>query len=313
MIVFFLQGGESVPYPTHLPPHPQRETWGHEDCFAAGRPFYDVRGYRHNVYPLLGMHDHTFYEINVVLEGEGQHYIGTRSCPARPGAVFVLPPYVPHGYATEGDMVVYHVLLSAAFMQRYTDQLGALEGYTMLFEVEPLLRGEYARELFYRLEGASLEALLPALDRLAGCCEQDSPNARILCHGLGLQIIATLCAHAATATGPAAVTDDLPILRSMEHIHAHCGEAVSPRHLARQAGMSYATFLRHFTRVTGKTPHAYLTDCRLQKARQLLRHTDMSVVQVALECGFYDSAHFIRTFRQHTGMGPSAYAKAPGR
>ncbi len=303
-----------MPYPTRLPAHPQRETWGHEDCFAAGRPFYDIRAYRHNVYPLLGMHDHTFYEVNLILQGEGIHYIGERSCPMQAGNVIVLPPQIPHGYATEGEMVVYHILLSAAFMQRYADQLEALEGYSMLFEVEPLLRGEYTRELFPRLDKAALTALLPTLDQLASLCEQNSSNARILCHGLGLQILATLCAHAATAV-PCRGSEvaDLPILRSMEHVHAHCAEPLTLRELARQAGMSYATFLRHFTRVAGKTPHAYLTDCRINKARQLLRHTDMTVLQVAMECGFYDSAHFIRTFRQHTGSNPSTYAKAPGQ
>ena len=47
-------------YPAHIPAHPQRETWDHDACFDRSRPFHDVRAYRHDVYPLLGMHDHTF-------------------------------------------------------------------------------------------------------------------------------------------------------------------------------------------------------------------------------------------------------------
>lgn len=300
-----------MPYPDRLPSHPQRETWDHGDCFDHGRPFYDVRAYRQDVYPLLGMHDHTFHEINIILQGKGRHYIGERSCPAERGTVFVLPPHIPHGYAAQGELVVYHILVSAAFMQRYRHQLQALEGYTLFFEVEPLLRGEYDQNLFLRLEEPSLSALLPLLEQLAALCEEEAVNSRILCHGLFLQIAAILCTGAAKSIPYRALNTatDLPILRSMEHIHAHCAEPLAPRTLAQQAGMSYATYLRHFTRVSGQTPHAYQTDCRLKKARQLLRHTDMTVLQVALECGFYDSAHFIRTFRQHIGIGPSAYAQ----
>ena len=300
-----------MPYPARLPVHPRRETFAHGDCFDHGRPFYDLRAYRHDVYPLLGMHDHTFHEINIILKGEGRHYIGERSCPAQPGTVFVLPPHIPHGYAANGELMVYHILISAAYMQRYRQQLQALEGYTLFFEVEPLLRGEYDQNLFLRLEPPALAALTPLLEQLAALCDEETVNSRILCHGLFLQIAAILCTEAAGSIpgrvqGAAA---DLPILRSMEHIHAHCDESLEPRALAQQAGMSYATYLRHFTRVSGQTPHAYQTDCRIRKARQLLRHTDMTVLQVALECGFYDSAHFIRTFRRHVGVSPAVYAQ----
>jgi AraC-like DNA-binding protein len=67
--------------------------------------------------------------------------------------------------------------------------------------------------------------------------------------------------------------------------------------------------IRLFQKHIGLTPYAYLTQVRIEKSRRLLRRGE-SVVQVALEVGFADQAHFTKRFKQITGTTPGLYARS---
>lgn len=58
------------------------------------------------------------------------------------------------------------------------------------------------------------------------------------------------------------------------------------------------------------TPHKYLTQRRLRRASELLAHTSLSVMEVALRAGYGDQAAFTRAFRKHTGTAPLGYRAA---
>ena len=66
------------------------------------------------------------------------------------------------------------------------------------------------------------------------------------------------------------------------------------------------TLLRQFRSSMGITPHAYRLNCRIEKARQLLRQ-NLELSRVALECGFFDQSHFHRHFKAATAVTPREY------
>ncbi len=76
--------------------------------------------------------------------------------------------------------------------------------------------------------------------------------------------------------------------------------------LAEAAALSRAHFARAFRTATGQAPHRYVLQRRLQRARDLLRRTDLTAAEIGARCGFADSAHFSRVYRRHFGMPPSA-------
>ena len=84
-------------------------------------------------FPLL-MHRHDFYELNIVVSGEGRHYIENNSVNATRGCVFVLPPNISHGYYTNGDFELFHLALSDSFMNKFSNELSSLPGFSTLFE-----------------------------------------------------------------------------------------------------------------------------------------------------------------------------------
>jgi transcriptional regulator GlxA family with amidase domain len=95
--------------------------------------------------------------------------------------------------------------------------------------------------------------------------------------------------------------------RVREFIEAHLEENISIQALASIAGLSMYHFARAFKQSEGMTPHEYLIQCRVQRAKDLLAETDLSLSEIALASGFSDQSHCARRFREHVGVTPSSY------
>ncbi len=87
------------------------------------------------------------------------------------------------------------------------------------------------------------------------------------------------------------------------------GEDLGVPNLARLCNLSVSQFQREFRRCFGLTPTAYMLGVRLLMARWKISHTNASVGEIALECGFYDQSHFTRTFSRAMGVNPLAYRR----
>jgi transcriptional regulator GlxA family with amidase domain len=81
-------------------------------------------------------------------------------------------------------------------------------------------------------------------------------------------------------------------------------EPISPSILAKDVGMSTRQLERLFRRYLNRSPKRYYMELRLQKARNLLMQTDMSVINVALACGFASPSHFSKCYRSHYSTTP---------
>lgn len=90
-------------------------------------------------------------------------------------------------------------------------------------------------------------------------------------------------------------------------IQARYTEALTREEIAQQVGISADYLTDCFRQELGITPMTYLRRYRILQARELLETSDLSIMQVALEVGFSESAHFTRTFQREVGMTPRAY------
>ena len=81
-------------------------------------------------------------------------------------------------------------------------------------------------------------------------------------------------------------------------------EPISPATLASDVGMSTRQLERLFRRYLNRSPKRYYMELRLSKARNLLMQTDMSVINVALACGFSSPSHFSKCYRAHYDTTP---------
>lgn len=111
-----------------------------------------------------------------------------------------------------------------------------------------------------------------------------------------------------TETIPADVYQRL--CHAREFIDACYAHPLDLDQIARQAFFSPYHFLRLFTRAFHKTPHQYLTEKRLQRARQLLLNSDLSITQICLDVGFQSLGSFSSLFQKYYGKSPRFYRTA---
>ncbi len=102
---------------------------------------------------------------------------------------------------------------------------------------------------------------------------------------------------------------DLRLARVLEYMNAHYTEPISLEQLAREACISRFHFGRLFKDKVGVTPHHYLIRVRMDAAGALLDETDLSVLEIALACGYQSAAHFTAAFRKRFLQTPSVYRR----
>ncbi len=90
----------------------------------------------------------------------------------------------------------------------------------------------------------------------------------------------------------------------IQMMESNIEEPISPSLLAKDVGMSTRQLERLFRRYLNRSPKRYYMELRLQRARNLLMQTDMSVINVALACGFASPSHFSKCYRAHYDTTP---------
>jgi AraC family transcriptional regulator len=110
----------------------------------------------------------------------------------------------------------------------------------------------------------------------------------------------------------ATYSDGLPrykLNQIIDYILAHLDQNLELEDLAQQVGMSQFYFSRLFKQSLGITPHQYVIQQRVEQAKQLIQKGQLSLVDVALECGFANQGHLNRHFKRLLGITPKEMAR----
>lgn len=92
-----------------------------------------------------------------------------------------------------------------------------------------------------------------------------------------------------------------------EYCREHMADKITLAQLGSISGLSRYQLLRRFEKTIGITPHAWLTQLRLEYACRMLRKSDEHIANIATNVGFYDQSHFNRAFKNAYGVAPSKY------
>ena len=96
----------------------------------------------------------------------------------------------------------------------------------------------------------------------------------------------------------------------IDFMKANLSGDLSLPQLASVAGLGSSQFAHAFRIAVGQPPYRYLVSLRIERARELLEHTTLPVIDIAMQCGFQQPNHFTTMFGKVTGMSPRAYRQA---
>jgi AraC family transcriptional regulator len=97
------------------------------------------------------------------------------------------------------------------------------------------------------------------------------------------------------------------LMQVLEYINAYLHQDIKLADLAALLDMSQFHFSHLFKQSIGIAPYQYLLQQRIERAKLLLKQTERTIVEIALDCGFSSHSHLSKQFRQFTGMTPKAY------
>src|ERR1700694_155905 len=94
------------------------------------------------------------------------------------------------------------------------------------------------------------------------------------------------------------------------YVEMHLDSEIVTTDLAALTKLSTFHFCRAFRESFNESPHTYVMRRRVERAQGLMLHSDVSLAQIAIDCGFADQAHFNKSFRRILGESPGAWRRA---
>jgi AraC family transcriptional regulator len=147
--------------------------------------------------------------------------------------------------------------------------------------------------------------------------DETSPSDGIYADHLVRLITIHLLRYHSTRTPSKAIGDDAPgnaAHARMSHvrdlIESALGEDLALERLAAEAGVAPHALSAAFTKVVGMPPYRYVIQRRVERAKKLLRHTDMPISRIAYDTGFASQSHLASTFKRNVGQTPGAYRRS---
>ena len=102
---------------------------------------------------------------------------------------------------------------------------------------------------------------------------------------------------------------DTQIAKALQHLHNGPHILWTLEKLAKEVGMSRAAFAKRFNELVGQPMFQYLTNLRVQYAKELLQETELPIYEVGSRVGYESDLAFAKTFKKHSGTIPSRFRK----
>jgi AraC-like DNA-binding protein len=240
-------------------------------------------------------HQHRYWELGYAAEGTGELCVaGGRGFHLSAGSFWSVSAGTDH-WLGQGPETRHHHLFVGLQLPTVAARHSEWNLKNILGEVVVLHEVYQFEQLFSRIvtEGATRSHYQAAALRLG-------------VDALLLEVVR------AGAEGNRRATDAVihpAVSRALNLLQARFRENWSLERLASEAGMSRARLAQLFRRQVGTSIHKVLNKVRVEHAQMLLKNSDLSISEIAGECGFATSQHFARIFRQLIGATAAAYRR----
>jgi len=271
--------------------------------FSSARVDWQGFHLEHHVVPGFAADDyyHLNHVVAIILKSP---LTATVKWPGKSQEVKVLPDQIslfPAQMPMSGRCDECHefslVSLEPSFLARAAHEISGLDG----LELVPKLA----------VADPLVASLMASLDREAeqGCPEGNA-YAESLATMLGVHLARNYSAKQPRLREARGGLNRLQLARVIDFVQAHFTQDIPLTALADVAGLSPYHFARLFKQSTGRAPHQYLVQLRVERAKGLLLHSRKSITSIALQVGFCDQSHFATHFKRAYGVTPRAFRQS---
>lgn len=251
-------------------------------------PYAEIRHSRGSTVPFKS-HLHKTLSIGAVEQGEVYYSVQGEEAPLTQGSLAVVNPETLHACNPVSGM-------ERSFYMLYLDAAWCLQIQQSLWKVDTLVAFDVIKldsEFLYKKYCQAMELMLDPDTHL-----QEKEQCL---YDLLTEIFSAACSPQKESEE---ITEHVHILKQL--LGADLQKDLPIKLLAQEIDVNAYTLIRSFKAVTGITPHAYRMNCRIEKAKALLRE-GWDIAETAIECGFFDQSHLHRHFKAMTTVTPRAY------
>jgi AraC family transcriptional regulator len=214
----------------------------------------------------------------------------------RAGDITITPFGEPKRFQHAGENIVIVLKLAPAFVQNVAGEEYALD--PSRFEI---LENSGAPDPKLFVLGKQLLAGLEA-EGTAGRMNVESLTTQLAIH-----LLRHYCTASASLAKPLPKLPPRKLQRALDYIDANLREDISLAGVAQALAMSPWHFAHAFRQTTGLSPHRFVLARRVERAKSLLRETDLPITEIAHRIGCTSHSHFSVLFRRATGQTPRDY------
>ncbi len=269
-----------------------------------GSPLYAFVMYKMNCGGsnlIVTPHWHDETEIIYVLDGEISISVNGNRYSGKKGDIFVVNNGEIHEILSGYNGAAYD-----AFVFDLKSMLFAAEDLAQKKSLEPVNSGE----VLFKNKISDNCKMREILEHIKDINENHTYSYTLMTKALILQFIAMLFddkQYCEEKINSAKENKYALQKKIITYIRENLSSRITLDETARRFNMSSKYFCRFFKNNFHKTLVEYITSVRMEKALELLSDTDMSVTDIALECGFSNMSYFAQTFRTSVGISPREY------
>ncbi|MFA6815150.1 MAG: helix-turn-helix domain-containing protein [Lentisphaeria bacterium] len=251
-------------------------------------------------------HFHDFAELVIINHGIGTQVIDTKKYVVKAGDVFLIQGKSVHSFIERHNLKIVNVMFAPNKLPLPLHWLRRLNGYNILFELEPSLRTDETFAHRLRLSALNLTRVNHIVDQLSDELQSGQDGCELGAYQKLLELIIVISRHYDESSRSMNISS-LRIGKVIAKIETDFAHHWQLKDLAKIAYVSPNTLMRYFRKIEKCSPLEYLKRIRLYHAALLLEKGTDPISVVSERCGFSDSNYFSYAFKKYYGISPRCF------
>lgn len=255
-------------------------------------------------FPSVPMHWHNEFEIDYVLQGQGNFICGDEHFPVNHGDVIMIPPNMLHAAYPSSTMSLYYI----AFVFH-----GSMLGFesndrSSIHCIRPLTTGQLRLNMKYDLSHPDYSVIRSLVEEIVSCANKNNSYDDLL---LKSNLLKLYWYFEKNENQSSIQRDDISysslIRPALEYMTYCYMDSITITELASKCAISSSHFMNSFKKAVGCSAIEFLTHLRIKAACTALTESTDDISTISINCGFNNLSNFNKQFKKITGNSPREY------